>query len=225
MRSTRLNRTRRLQRRSLPPAMSARVRQPDAEEAPEAITAPASAGSSAAVECPSLVCAICNSHDKAGDFSSHPTLRIPVCMRCTRQLSTMVWTLDEDGSHEWCTLCADGGEMFLCACGRAICHEDCEDVVSEEYLEQCKKQEEWKCFVCDPAPIKVRAQEASRAHSRSRGGAAEGALNRIGSHSFSSRMCAVYCCTLRMSSVHSRCAGAARAMSRVPRSAGARSSV
>lgn len=112
------------------------------------------AASAPAVVIPPLNCAVCNSSDR-GVFVSHPLVHLPVCPSCARRIEGVDWTVDEDGTHEWCTVCADGGEMFLCdKCGRAICYEDCEDIVGEEYRAKCAAADEWQCWVCDPTPIR-----------------------------------------------------------------------
>ena len=102
---------------------------------------------------PELSCAICSEEDR-GDFVAHPTLGLAICKSCASRIEGVKWTTDEEGFADWCSLCADGGELMLCEdCKRAICHEDCEDLVGEDYLEACQKADVWRCWYCDNTPI------------------------------------------------------------------------
>jgi hypothetical protein len=104
-------------------------------------------------------CTACGLPD---ELLKHPILPlVKICKHCfDRIVEDDDWfagggAKDEDGYDEYCRWCADAGHLMLCStCTRAFCEECIQGNFGEEEANRIKKADYWKCFVCNPKPLR-----------------------------------------------------------------------
>ena len=90
-----------------------------------------------------------------GNLFRHPVLAVPVCDKCHQFYCESKWTKDEEGYHEHCRWCANGGEMMLCdSCENVFCQRCIRRNLGRSKVKEIEEAEEWNCLVCDPTQIR-----------------------------------------------------------------------
>ena len=99
----------------------------------------------------------------------HPLIVGGICQMCIPKFIECAYCYDEDGSQTFCTICADGKEVYLCdspGCARAYCPLCLEKLCGPTIHAKVNKAESWLCFMCQPEQesglLKVQADWHSR---------------------------------------------------------------
>lgn len=118
-----------------------------------------------------LYCTNC-SHDLNHylyDIRVHPVLSVPLCIVCDENVSKDIESGNDYELEEKCFWCFDypQKDLFVCANSENGCiHQFCDTCINEhlgdKYLSTVRNDEDWKCFSCDPTPLK-RFSEAIKA--------------------------------------------------------------
>merc|ERR1712037_711628 len=106
----------------------------------------------------SVTCTACK---KSIDFKAegslyrHPVLAVPVCDKCHQFYTESKWSKDEEGYHEHCRWCANGGEMMLCdSCKNVFCQRCIRRNLGRGKVREIEEAEEWNCLLCKPTQIR-----------------------------------------------------------------------
>ena len=119
-------------------------------------------------------CTACGKKTK--HLFDHPLLLyVKICRECSRRYQTdknwvngIGWK-DEQGYDELCRWCAEGGEIVCCDnCTRAFCTECIEGNFGKEECDVITNQDHWKCYVCNPDPLKVFQVDEDKDKSKSK---------------------------------------------------------
>ena len=82
----------------------------------------------------------------------HPFFEGSLCYNCKDFLLESVFMIDDDdGSYSYCTICGNGGNLFLCEgmeCKRVYCKPCMQFFYSEQQIEAILKSDEWRCELC-----------------------------------------------------------------------------
>merc|ERR1712032_131618 len=90
-----------------------------------------------------------------GTLYRHPVLAVPVCDKCHQFYSESKWSKDEEGYHEHCGWCANGGEMMLCdSCKNVFCQRCIRRNLGRSKVREIEESDEWNCLVCKPTQIR-----------------------------------------------------------------------
>lgn len=104
-----------------------------------------------------VTCSSCGhqlNHHCSGELRIHRVLQVLVCKRCYSYYGDGDFKKDDTGVDEYCSWCAEGGNLIVCdSCTRAFCKKCVHRNLSRRELRRIASLKEWKCYVCDPAPL------------------------------------------------------------------------
>jgi len=90
-----------------------------------------------------------------GTLYRHPVLAVPICDKCHQFYKESKWSKDEEGYHEHCGWCANGGEMMLCdSCKNVFCQRCIRRNLGRSKVRQIEEADEWNCLICQPTQIR-----------------------------------------------------------------------
>ncbi|XP_030836553.1 transcriptional regulator ATRX isoform X1 [Strongylocentrotus purpuratus] len=106
----------------------------------------------------SVLCTVCgiivNLFDRKS-FFRHPVLSVVICKGCFEFYNKSLWKTDEDGIEEECAWCGQGGSLSCCDfCCKTFCKDCIAFNLGTDELKRILKKK-WRCYVCDPRPLKV----------------------------------------------------------------------
>ncbi|XP_077517746.1 uncharacterized protein LOC144128303 isoform X2 [Amblyomma americanum] len=108
----------------------------------------------------SKLCVVCTScgdqlnHHKKKSLCIHRVLKVISCKRCYTYYGDGSFQKDESGMDEYCSWCAEGGNLVLCdTCSRVFCKKCIRRNMSRRELTRIESLDEWHCYVCDPDPL------------------------------------------------------------------------
>ena len=113
-----------------------------------------------------VTCVVCSDETGAEALRPHTNIMgVFVCPDCHEFVTQPhASQCRADGIEEYCTVCRDGGEMFLCdatGCVRVFCTVCLEGMFGKEEFERLEKSEErgeqWDCLVCNPTQVHQKA--------------------------------------------------------------------
>ncbi|CAH1794551.1 unnamed protein product [Owenia fusiformis] len=85
-------------------------------------------------------------------ITQHPFFEGGLCLDCKELLMESIWIYGkEDGSNAYCTVCSNGGELFVCEkpnCHRVYCTGCITLFVGEEAVVRIQETDPWICFMC-----------------------------------------------------------------------------
>ncbi|CAG5119168.1 unnamed protein product, partial [Candidula unifasciata] len=91
---------------------------------------------------------------KGGALQKHPTLKVAICKRCEKFLSTNEIAKDKDGTDEQCRWCGEGGRLVVCDdCASAFCKACVMRNFNRSEFNNINSQQNWKCYLCNKAPL------------------------------------------------------------------------
>jgi hypothetical protein len=83
----------------------------------------------------------------------HPLFIGGLCSVCEESFIQSCYLFDDDGTQMYCTICADGEQVYLCdspGCCRAFCSMCIEKLCGKEELDKVADTEVWICYMCHP---------------------------------------------------------------------------
>ncbi|XP_030836550.1 transcriptional regulator ATRX-like [Strongylocentrotus purpuratus] len=106
----------------------------------------------------SVICTACcnqiNPFEKNA-FFGHPVLNVVFCKGCLELYNSCPWKEDEDGIEEDCRWCGQGGSLSVCDfCCMTFCRRCIMCNLGIVELDRTFSKEKWKCYRCEPAPLK-----------------------------------------------------------------------
>ncbi|BFZ14845.1 hypothetical protein BsWGS_17884 [Bradybaena similaris] len=91
---------------------------------------------------------------KGGALQKHPTLKVVICKRCEKFLSSSEIAKDKDGTDEQCRWCGEGGRLVVCDdCASAFCKACVMRNFNRSEFNNINSQQNWKCYMCNKAPL------------------------------------------------------------------------
>ncbi|KAH9519847.1 hypothetical protein Btru_071063 [Bulinus truncatus] len=91
---------------------------------------------------------------KSSALQKHPELKVVICKRCDKFLSSGEIAKDKDGTDEQCRWCGEGGRLVVCdECTSAFCRACVMRNFNRSEFTNINSQSNWKCYLCDRAPL------------------------------------------------------------------------
>ncbi|KAK6975334.1 transcriptional regulator ATRX, partial [Biomphalaria glabrata] len=91
---------------------------------------------------------------KSSALQKHPELKVVICKKCEKFLSSGEIAKDKDGTDEQCRWCGEGGRLVVCdQCSSAFCRACVMRNFNRSEFTNINSQSNWKCYVCDKAPL------------------------------------------------------------------------
>ncbi|XP_012940516.1 transcriptional regulator ATRX [Aplysia californica] len=91
---------------------------------------------------------------KGNALQKHPALKVVICKRCDKFLSSGDIAKDKDGIDEQCRWCGEGGRLVVCdECSSAFCKSCVMRNFNRSEFNNINGQSKWRCYLCDKAPL------------------------------------------------------------------------
>ncbi|CAL1534464.1 unnamed protein product [Lymnaea stagnalis] len=93
---------------------------------------------------------------KGSALQKHPELKVVICKKCDKFLSSGEIAKDKDGTDEQCRWCGEGGRLVVCdedGCASAFCRACVMRNFNRSEFTNINDQPKWKCYLCDKAPL------------------------------------------------------------------------
>lgn len=85
----------------------------------------------------------------------HPELKVIICKSCFTYYGHGDFEKDDNGIDNYCRWCGDGGDQLLCdECTNVFCKKCIRNNFSRSEALAMFDSEHWKCFVCNPKPLR-----------------------------------------------------------------------
>ena len=96
------------------------------------------------------------------------TIEVGTKLKSCRYLSISgQWKKDEDGYHEYCRLCGEGGSLYGCDfCIESFCKQCILRNLGRTAITEIEEGSKWKCYICCPEKFKEPRERAQKIYDR-----------------------------------------------------------